>query len=461
MGAYRHVNDTSSSPGLTGRWTDVFRADGLIHVAIMLSIAFGCFQGYLKDRIGGPLPYALADGAFLAAALLWFGSLAVRRDPIRGPGWVPAILVTIVLVPFLYVLVPGTPMLIKLAGLRGWSLFPVAALIGLTLVRNSGQLRAYVGLILFLCAVTALYGIYQYLQGPQIVVEAGELALRRHGSSIYYTMGHAGGWDFRAFSTFTFPAPFASMMVFGILLAAGVVTSAARSRTARLLSALMIPLFFIGMTVSGTRAALIILLAGLTVLAWYRRLSLRQILLIPLGLVAVHLATVLTAGRILERYRSVVLQEGLLWTYLTAPVRTAWIHLVDNPFGLGLGRTGIGVPFAITSRMPQGYFVFTDGDIGRAAVELGIVGLVLLALVIFGLVRYAPWTMRRLRKTEADDVALGFGPLLLSTAIIVLIGSPFSSMPHGIIWWFFFGAVVKLAMMRDVEDRGLLSEVTR
>jgi hypothetical protein len=46
---------------------------------------------------------------------------------------VPAILLTIVLVPFLYVLVPGTPMLIKLAGLRGWSLFPVAALIGLTL----------------------------------------------------------------------------------------------------------------------------------------------------------------------------------------------------------------------------------------------------------------------------------------------------------------------------------------
>jgi hypothetical protein len=449
MGAYGYVNDTSYSPGLTGRWSDVFRADALIHVALMLSIAFGCFQGYLKDRIGGPLPYALADGAFLAAALLWFGSLAVRRDPIRGPGWVPVILLTIVLVPFLFVLAPGTPMLIKLAGLRGWSLFPIAALIGLGLVRNSGQLRAYVGLILALCVITALYGVYQYLQGPEVVVRAGELALRRHGTSIYYTMGHTGGYEFRAFSTFTFPAPFASMMVFGILLAAGVVTSPARSRRARLLAGCVIPLCFIGMTVSGTRAALIILLAGLTVLAWYRRLSLRQMVLIPLGLVALHLATVLTAGRILERYRSVVVQEGLLWGYLTAPLRTAWTYLAEHPFGLGLGRTGIGVPFAITSRMPRDYFVFTDGDIGRAAVELGLVGLLLLALVIVGLVRYAPWTMLRLRNTEADDVALGFGPLLLSTAIIVLIGSPFSSMPHGIIWWFFLGAVVKLAMLRD------------
>jgi hypothetical protein len=54
--------------------------------------------------------------------------------------------------------------------------------------------------------------------------------------------------------------------------------------------------------------------------------------------------------------------------------------------------------------------------------------------------------MRTLRGTRADDVALGFGPLLLSTAVIVLIGSPFSAVPAAIIWWFFFGAVVRLAM---------------
>ena len=45
-----------------------------------------------------------------------------------------------------------------------------------------------------------------------------------------------------------------------VLLAAGIVTSKLRSRRARLVAALLIPLFFVGMTVSGTRAALIILL---------------------------------------------------------------------------------------------------------------------------------------------------------------------------------------------------------
>jgi len=429
---------------LAGRWTDVFRADAAVHLALMAAIVFGVFQGYLKDRIAGPLPYALSDGAFLFAVFVWFGTMAVRREPIRGPGAVPAILLAVILVPTLYLLHPGTPLLVKLAGLRAWSLFPIAALMGLGIVRNGAQLRAYVGLILALGVITALYGIYQYTQGPEVLVQAGDLALERHGSTVFYSL--EGLSEFRAYSTFTFPAPFAGFMVFGILLAAGIVTSKLRSRRARLVAALLIPLFFVGMTVSGTRAALIILLIGLLVLAWYRRLSLRQILLVPLGLVAVHIATILTAGRAIERFRTLLFQEGLLWYYISGPVRTALQYLPSDPFGMGLGRTGIGVPYQIVARMPRDYFVFTDGDIGRAAVELGIVGLLLLGVIIFGLVRYAPWTMRTLRGTQADDVALGFGPLLLSTAVIVVIGSPFSAVPAAIIWWFFFGAVVRLAM---------------
>ena len=441
---------TPHTARLTGRWTDVFRADAMVHLAIMAAIVFGVFQGYLKDRIAGPLPYALSDGAFLFAALVWFGTMAIRREPIRGPGAVPAILLAVILVPALYLLHPGTPMLVKLAGLRSWSLFPVAALMGLGLVRNSAQLRAYVGLILALGVVTALYGIYQYNLGGEVLIQAGDLALERHGSTVFYTIG--GQSAFRAFSTFTFPAPFAGFMVFAMLLAAGIVTSKQRSRRARLMAALPIPLFFVGMTVSGTRAALIVLLIGLLVLAWFRRLSLRQILLIPLGMVALHAATLVTAGRAVERFRSVLLEEGVLWTYLSAPVRTALHYLPSSPFGMGLGRTGIGVPYQIVRRMPSDFFVFTDGDIGRAAVELGIVGLGLLGLIIFGLVRYAPWTMRTLRGTRADDIALGFGPLLLSTAVVVLIGSPFSAVPAGIIWWFFFGAVVRLAMWPEEGD---------
>ena len=438
---------SASEAQLTGRWTDVFRADAMVHVLLMASIVFATFQGYIKDRVAGPAGYVLADGAFALAVLVWFGSVALRRESIRGPGALPVLLLVIICVPILYLLHPGTPLLVKFAGLRAWSVFPLAAVIALSVVRNAGQVRAYTGLILALCIVTALYGIYQYTRGPSVVLDAGSLALERHGTSIYYTIAGAEGSGFRAFSTFTFPAPFAGMMVFGILLAAGIVVARVWRLRARWMAALLIPLYFAGMTVSGTRAALIVLVAGLLTLAWFRRLSIAQILLIPIVALAVHIGTILTAGQITERYRSVLIQEGLLWMYLTLPVRTAYNYLTEHPFGLGLGRTGVGVPFAITNRMPNDYFVFTDGDIGRAGVELGIVGLVVLVLIMIALFRYIPWAIRTLREGPAADFALGAGSLVFATALLLLIGSPFSAVPHGIIWWFFFGALIKLALL--------------
>lgn len=431
--------------------TDVFRRDGLVHLCVMAAIVAATFQGYLKDRIAGPLPYALSDAAFIFAALVWFGSLTIRHQPIRGPGSVPTILVIVIFLPALYLLHPGTPLAVELAGLRTWTLFPVAGVLGLSVIHDATQLRAYVALILGLCVVTAVYGIAQYVQGPETLVRAGELALERHGATVFYRAGDET--EFRAFSTFTFPAPFAAMMVYGMLLAAGIATSRVWRRPARVGAALLIPLFFMGMTVSGTRAALVVLLIGLAILAWYRRLSVVQVLLVPVVLAALHVATLLTAGRIVERYRTLLLEEGVLWSYVSAPILTAARYLAEYPFGIGLGRTGIGVPFVITRSYPRDYFVFTDGDIGRAAVELGIFGTIVLALIVFMIVRYLPWAMQKLRGTTSEDLALGAGALVLSAAVVLLIGSPFSSSPHGIIWWFFFGGLLKLAMVENDEGR--------
>jgi hypothetical protein len=44
------------------------------------------------------------------------------------------------------------------------------------------------------------------------------------------------------------------------------------------------------------------------------------------------------------------------------------------------------------------------------------------------------------------------GALVLSGGVIIMIGSPLSSAPHGIIWWFFLGALVRLAMLRSQAD---------
>lgn len=436
--------------GLQDRWTDVLRRDALVHLGVMGSITAATFQGYLKDRIAGPLPYALADAAFITAATLWFAGLTLRRLPIRGPGWTPHLLLAIVLLPTLYLLHPGTPLIVELAGLRAWVEFPVACLIALTIIRTPGQARAYVGLVLGLCIVTAIYGILQYYQGPTSALET-VLGRLRHGATVFYNL--SGRSEFRAFSTFTFPAPFASMMVFGMLLASGIAVSRHRSRRARLSAALLVPLFFAGMTVSGTRAALVILLMGLLVLGWYRRLSVAQLMLMPVLLLAAHVATVVTAGRAVTRFGTLMVDETLLWTRVWAPITIAARALGDNLFGLGLGRTGVGVPFGIVNAQPQGFFVGSDGDIGRAAVEMGVFGLLLLGLIVLGLIPYAAHALRALVGSYAEDLALGMGPLVVATSMIIFVGSPLSAAPHGIIWWFSLGTLLKLDMLdREAGD---------
>jgi hypothetical protein len=434
-------------------WTDIFRSDTLVHLSLFTSIAAGVFQGYLKDRLGGALPYALADAAFIGAAFFWFAGLTIRRRGIVGPGAFPLAIVALIALPCLYLLVPNIPLPIELAGLRGWSEMPVACLIALTVVRTPGHVRAYVAWILILGVIAAVYGLRQYQLGPDAALGVSGLALERHGASVFYSIGMSGQREFRAFSTFQFPAPFAGWMVFGFLLSAGVVLTRSIARSWRLGALALLPLFFAGMTVSGTRAALVTLALGLVVIAHLRRANWRTMLLLPPLALAVHIGALLTSGRALSRAATLVLQEGQLWTYVLAPVTVAWRALQHAPFGLGLGRSGVGVPYRLVGTMPRGFFVGSDGDIGRAAVELGVFGLALLLVVIAYLLpmAYRATWITLDRGGEAEDVTLGAGALVLSTGALVLIGSPLSTTPHGVVWWFLLGAIVKLAMIRQAQ----------
>ncbi|HEY2824181.1 MAG TPA: hypothetical protein VGI83_01420 [Gemmatimonadales bacterium] len=433
------------------RWTDIFRYDPLVHLGLLGAIAAGMFQGYIKDRVGGFVPYLLADGLFIMAVVAWFGALAVRHTRFRGPSRAIGIILATAVVPAFYLLAPGTPLVVKAAGLRAWIEFPVAALVALSVVRNAEQVRVYIRFILLLCIITAIYGIIQYRSGPSVVQQAGVLSMLRHGGTTAYYIESTGQTEFRAYSTFTFPAPFAGMMVFAMLLAAGSVVASKAHLIRRLFTAALVLLFFMGMTVSGTRAALLTLLGGLAIIAWYRGITFRQFLVLPVVLIGLQIGSVLTAGRILERYKSV--DESILWTYAWAPISIAARAIAANPFGEGLGRSGVGVPYFIMGAFPGGFFTGSDGDIGRAAVELGVTGLALLLLIIVGLLPTVGSAIRGLADSPAEDVSLGAGALVMSTGALLLIGSPLSTIPHGLIWWFLLGSVIKLHVLRYDQDR--------
>ena len=56
---------------------------------------------------------------------------------------------------------------------------------------------------------------------------------------------------------------------------------------------------------------------------------------------------------------------------------------------------------------------------------------------------------RLLVGSDEEGLAIGAGALVLSGGVIILVGSPLSTAPHGIIWWFYLGALIKLALLRS------------
>jgi hypothetical protein len=84
---------------------------------------------------------------------------------------------------------------------------------------------------------------------------------------------------------------------------------------------------------------------------------------------------------------------------------------------------------------------------------MGLIGIAVLFLVLMGLLPYVTRAARALMGTDTEDLSLGIAPLLLATGLGVLVGSPIASAPHGIMWWFLAGTLLKLFMIR-ADERG-------
>jgi hypothetical protein len=84
---------------------------------------------------------------------------------------------------------------------------------------------------------------------------------------------------------------------------------------------------------------------------------------------------------------------------------------------------------------------------------LGIFGVALLGLLVVGLLPPATAAIRHLRWGPSSRHALGIGALVVSTGIVLLIGSPLTSVPHGTIWWILFGGLMRLWMLDEEGAR--------
>ena len=433
-----------------GQLRDLFREDGLVHVALVATIIIGFFLAYIKDRYPFPLSYFLFDLGLALTIFFWLTAtdrlrrLALPRTPLTQP------LLLFYAVCFVYMFFPDTPMMVGLSALRGWCVSSLAFLIGYDLIKSSRQVRTYLWIIVALAMISGIYGIYQYAAGIESTIGEDTLAAQRHQFATYVT--EEGELEFRIFSTFVSAGAFGTMMAYASFIALALaISERVTSREKVLLMLAIIPMLT-GLVLTGTRAALLMMLIGVVILYWYKRRFRIYVTVMVLIFLGVQLGIGLTEGRAADRFATLV-DMSVLVGRLSTPLSTGWQAVMDAPLGHGLGVTGHGVPFFVLQKYPDLQLIFSDGDFGRVMVEMGVVGLILFGYIMVVAMKGALKSLRVLHATPSEDTALAIFGSAVMAGITTLVGSPFLGIPHGLLWWFFMGALFKLQALWAIRPR--------
>jgi hypothetical protein len=353
-----------------------------------------------------------------------------------------------------YGLLPNDiPLLVRLASFRGWALVPLMFLLGYHLFRSRELLNFYGSLILVLSVITAIYGSRQDPEELRRMAEANATLENIMKGSFY---GDEEGTKFRVFSTFVSAGAFGSTMAYSLLIGLARYSNKGLSIWSRVFLALVMMPIAYGIFLSAARSAAIIAIIAVLLIAWYRKSLLKFALPPAVILGGLLVASNLSGSSSMSRM-SAVADPSALMSRVAIVIRPAFNKLLDYPLGGGLGRSGHGLPAALGYLAGQYKWRPIDGDIGRVAVDFGIIGLVAFSAMFIAGTRDSFLWMKQLRGTELDTVAVIAGAMFVTAFISFPTGSPFLAIPMGAIIWFHLGALNRLY---DDHKRGAPVSIT-
>ena len=432
--------------------------------AVAVAVASGYGWQLLLLCVAAPVLVAIVRrpqrGLLALAALVPFNGLLVLLPAHGGvAGWKEAFVLFLVVASLV---APATAR--RPAGQRwpGWFV-AVAAFAGLGLVSalvvggTQGVLGAKVGFfyllvvavawrcplnrherdglvtILMVCGfITAAYGIVQQLLGGA--------ELNRLGYDYNTVIRFSGGY-LRSFSTFTQPFPFGFFLMLVLLVGLAQALDDPRRLRNRLFL-MVVPVIVVGLATSVVRGAWLGLAAGLLYLAITRHRALLLVLLVPLAIFAFLPADTTGAALSSSSYHERVVG----WQ---ANVERAVAH----PLGEGIGATSAvaerlhpEIPASSTGQVyqPDNYYV-------KTGIELGVVGLWLLALILF-----AGWrTAHTAAARPGRDGALAGGVAAYVVAAIAasFVSTFFEIFPMELYFWLLLTVVSGAVTVTPATNR--------
>jgi hypothetical protein len=439
-------------PGTGGISSDGFLICDLFFVSALAS-AF--FQGYMRDHYGGIISYGLTDGLFFVAFVMAVCTWGPRRFFARTPLTTPLLILALLGVP--YIFNPESQTVEGILGFRAWNFYNLVFFYSYLRVEHDRSVHRIISLLLAIGVVVAAYGIYQFWIGPEKFVEGSRLVEERHKFEAYSIFPEEGVQVhiFRPFSTLNSAGNLGSTMVTLSLLGLSFVLRTGRGRIWRLpIGITLLALFGATLLLTGSRTSVIAYVVGVAcVVALERRLSFAS-LLVLLGGMAMYAAVVISGGAILGRLETLN-PTGMTGTSGEINWRTVYLKrfednmgwvvgMQNNPIGLGLGTTGVGIP--TLPGMDQWGFrgITVDSDLGRAAVEMGIPGFLVVAYLVSIMVLSAVRAGNRLRGSPYRSLALPLAGVVVGFLPLIFLGNPLYGPPASLLIWSSLGALLKL-----------------
>lgn len=418
-------------------------------IALMFGVMF--FIGPVKILRGGWAPYMIPE---LVAGLLLLKWTVTRMQ--AGGGFFTG---TPLSTPFVWLLGylllqlanPAAPMLRSLFGLRSWLIFTLMLFVGYAVYRGAAQVERLFRVLVAIGVATAVYGIYQWREGPFALEALGGGYVRYARESGYmFWSAYDVGPKFRAPSSYTSTNAYGFNMALLIVLALGPLISRATPARLRLGYALAVLLMGIAIPTSGSRAPVAYIGGSLIVIAVLLRRYSAVLVVAPMALLAWTVGNSLTQGSLTGRYATLVDPDTYLWKWLVPLLGTSVI--VNEPFGRGLGYA-VGVPSLLGGGSWNEFPLNTiDSGYGAVAAELGLPGLAIFTWFAFSVGRETARAWRALPPGETRDLFLGPAVYGIAFPVWTLLASPHASLPASCYFWLFIGMLLRAGTMsRDAS----------
>lgn len=348
---------------------------------------------------------------------------------------------------------PGVPnTLVAILGFKTMFFYWLLAILAYVYIDSVDTLRRFMKTIVYFSIPICIFGIYQFWQGPNYLVNT----FGKGFSRTLVTYGESGRNVLRTVGTFGSAGQFGNFLVINSLFIISLLFTT-KSKPQKVIMVGCLGLNYFAVLTTGSRGPLILLFITTLVFVILCRWLWRTFLVIFLISISLGFGFNYLGRAVFSRFQSIRDIEMIKTRTFGVTGYTFKNFLEKYPFGKGLGTASTATRYLVAEGPKKAGLEFVENYPSKLQCELGIIGVILFYLVLVKLsinwVKH--WIKIGDRKAYIFTTALSAYCLtIFGYALFGIIDSP----PISLFLWAEIGMAAKLAALRsDPNDKYPLS----